>query len=295
MVNGRTRATAAFAAVLVLFAAAFAVVLMRPRPPAPVVAARITPVHHIAQIRTEKSAPRKAAKPAAAPAHAPSVFEQEQAMSPSYLMKRWDPFISEAARRFRFPAAWIRAAMRLESGGRTMLAENTPITSKAGAMGIMQLMPETWREMRAAYGLGNDPYDPHDSVMAGTAVLKILYARYGFPAMFAAYNAGPATLDAAQAGERTLPSETVAYMGGITRVLNGGSPGGGSGVKATLTRPNGSPAAIDVGAITAIRAPLPGEYADGVQAVISAGRMKQGVRETVAHATAIIRAHGGGV
>jgi soluble lytic murein transglycosylase-like protein len=294
MVNGRTRAIAALAAVLVLFAGAFAIVLTRSRPAAPVVAARSAPVHHASHVRAAKATPPPVAKPVTK-ARVPTVFEQEQAMSPSFLMKRWDPFISEAARRFHFPAAWIRAAMRLESGGRTMLAENTPITSKAGAMGIMQLMPETWREMRAAYGLGNDPYDPHDSVMAGTAVLKILYARHGFPAMFAAYNAGPATLDAAQAGERMLPAETVAYMGGITRVLNGGSPGGGSGVKATLTRPNGSPVAIDVGAITAVRAPFPGEYADGVQAVISAGRMKQGVRETVARATAIIRAHGGGV
>jgi len=294
MMNGRIRTTVAFVVVLVLFAGAFAIVLTRSRPPAPFVVARTAPSHKVVRMHAVKATPRPAAMPPAL-VHVPSVFEQEQAMSPSLLMKRWDPFISEAALRFHFPAAWIRAAMRLESGGRTMLAENQPITSRAGAMGIMQLMPETWREMRAAYGLGKDPYDPHDSVIAGTAVLKILYARYGFPAMFAAYNAGPATLDAAQAGQRALPAETVAYVGGITRVLNGGSPGGGSGVKATLTRPNGSPVAIDVGAITAIRAPLPGEYADGVQAVVSAGRMKQGVRETVARATAIIRAHGGGV
>jgi hypothetical protein len=294
MVNGWIRTIAPFAAVLILFASAFAIVIVRSRPPAPAVVAGTAPLHEPVHARVVKATPQQVVKPATS-VHAPSMFEQEQAMSPSLLMKRWDPFITEAALRFHFPAAWIRAAMRLESGGRTMLAENQPITSKAGAMGIMQLMPETWRQMRAAYGLGNNPYDPHDSVIAGTAVLKILYARYGFPAMFAAYNAGPATLDAAQAGERALPAETVAYVGGITRVLNGGSPGGGSGVKATLTRPNGSPVAIDVGAITAIRAPLPGEYADGVQAVVSAGRMKQGVRETVARATAIIRAHGGGV
>jgi len=224
------------------------------------------------------------------PPEAPSVYAQEQALGPQRLMARWDGLIAEAARRFHFPAPYIRAAMRMESGGRTMLSEGKPITSKAGAMGIMQVMPETYRAMAASYGLGPDPYNPHDSIIAGTALLKILYARYGYPEMFAAYNAGPATLQAAQSGARTLPTETIAYLGGINRILNGAV---GSGVKATLTRPDGSPVGVDVGAITAIRAPLPGEYADGVQSVISIGRMHQGVRETVARATAIIRAHGG--
>ncbi len=274
--------------ILLLASLAAGLVLARPHPATPrLVAHRPIALAHAAPV-PKRSAPRKIET-----VHKPSIFQQEQAMSRAALMSRWEPFIKEASLRFNVPQAWIRAAMRMESGGRTMLGENQPITSKAGAMGIMQVMPETWREMRALYGLGPNPYDPHDSVIAGTALLKILYGKYGYPSMFAAYNAGPGTLDAARSGTRMLPAETVAYVGGITRALNGG--GGGSGVKATLTRPNGTPVAIDIGAVTAVRAALPGEYAPGVQSVISIGRLKQGVRETLARATAIIRAHGGGV
>src|SRR5258705_1374637 len=79
---------------------------------------------------------------------AQSVFAQEQALSPTQLLDRWSPLIKEASRRFGVAEAWIRAVMRLESGGRTALDDKKPITSHAGAMGIMQVMPETYEEMR---------------------------------------------------------------------------------------------------------------------------------------------------
>src|SRR3546814_7365352 len=47
-------------------------------------------------------------------------------------LDRWQPFIAEAADRFDIPAAWIRAVMQAESGGRTTL-DGRPITSRAGA------------------------------------------------------------------------------------------------------------------------------------------------------------------
>ena len=56
--------------------------------------------------------------------------------------------------------------MRVESSGKVM------DTSQAGAMGLMQVMPVTYDELRARYNLGDDPYDPHDNVMAGTAYLR---------------------------------------------------------------------------------------------------------------------------
>src|SRR3546814_948782 len=59
-------------------------------------------------------------------------------------VQRWRPFIAEASARFGIPAAWIERVMRAESGGRTRL-HGEPITSWAGAMGLMQLMPGTWR------------------------------------------------------------------------------------------------------------------------------------------------------
>src|SRR3546814_9964195 len=80
---------------------------------------------------------------------------------------RWRLYIAEAAARFGVPAQWIERVMRAESGGRTML-NGRPITSRAGAMGLMQIMPRTWADMRARLGLGNDPHAPRDNILAGT-------------------------------------------------------------------------------------------------------------------------------
>jgi hypothetical protein len=138
---------------------------------------------------------------------------------------RWMPYIQEAARRFDIAEDWIKAVITMESGGRTDIA-GRPITSKAGAMGLMQMMPDTYNEMRAQYGLGADPYDPHDNVLAGAAYLKWLQDKFGYPKMFAAYNAGPGTLEAQMAGKTRLPAETVAYVKGITRILGDKSAAG---------------------------------------------------------------------
>ncbi|HEY2444701.1 MAG TPA: lytic transglycosylase domain-containing protein, partial [Rhizomicrobium sp.] len=112
------------------------------------------------------------------------------------LMSRWNPLVGEAAQRFHVPENWIRIVMQVESGGRTMSAEDRPITSSAGAMGLMQLMPSTYNDMRADYRLGPDPYAPRDNVMAGAAYLRWLESKYGYPAMFAAYTDGPGNLEA---------------------------------------------------------------------------------------------------
>ncbi|HYC95366.1 MAG TPA: lytic transglycosylase domain-containing protein, partial [Sphingomicrobium sp.] len=106
-------------------------------------------------------------------------------------INRWSSYIAEASARFGIPEDWIRSVMRAESGGRTLL-HCRPITSRAGAMGLMQLMPRTWREMRALHGLGSDPHEPRDNIFAGTAYLRAMYDRFGYPGLFAAYNSGPA-------------------------------------------------------------------------------------------------------
>lgn len=123
----------------------------------------------------------------------------------------WQPLIAQASQRFGIPEAWIRAVMRAQSGGQTTL-DGHPITSSAGAMGLMQVMPETWDQLRDRYDLGGDPYDPRDNILAGTAYLRELYDRYGYPGLFAAYNAGPARLDAYLFSGRPLPGETLAYL-----------------------------------------------------------------------------------
>ena len=107
--------------------------------------------------------------------------------------------------------------MQAESGGRT-LWNGRPIVSRAGAMGLMQLMPGTWREMRARLGLGHNPHHPRDNILAGTAYLRAMHDRFGYPGLFAAYNAGPARYREHLETGRRLPAETLAY---VTAVAGG--------------------------------------------------------------------------
>jgi soluble lytic murein transglycosylase-like protein len=152
---------------------------------------------------------------------ASSAFRLEAAMSPAKRISRWKTDIDYAAKRIDIPSEWIRAVLAAESGGRTLSAENTPITSPMGAMGLMQLMPQTWREMQQIYNLGNDPYDPHDNILAGAAYLRALYWEYGYPGMFAAYNDGPGMLEAHRKADEPLPAETAQYVIHIAMILRG--------------------------------------------------------------------------
>ncbi|MEK7454960.1 MAG: lytic transglycosylase domain-containing protein [Pseudomonadota bacterium] len=126
--------------------------------------------------------------------------------------------VADAARRFGIPEAWIWAVMRVESRG------NSRAVSRAGAMGLMQIMPATWGTMRARYGLGPDPFDVRDNIMAGAAYLREMHDRYGnASAMLAAYNAGPGRYDDYLSRGRPLPAETVGYLAQFTAVV--GAPG----------------------------------------------------------------------
>jgi soluble lytic murein transglycosylase-like protein len=127
---------------------------------------------------------------------------------------QWQPYIAEASARFGVPIAWIERVMRAESGGRAEY-RGRPTTSRAGAMGLMQLMPGTWADMRARLRLGADPHDPRDNVLAGTLYLRLMYDRFGYPGMFAAYNAGPARYARHLATGRPLPGETRAYLAAV--------------------------------------------------------------------------------
>jgi len=151
-------------------------------------------------------------------AEAAQLAAEEANLSPSDLINRWQPFIHEASLRFSVPENWIRAVIRIESGGRTTMF-GRPITSGAGAMGVMQLMRDTYNEMRDQHDLGSNPYNVRDNILAGTAYLRILYDRYGYPFFFAAYNAGPGRLEAHLRRGRTLPAETRAYIKGAVRVV----------------------------------------------------------------------------
>jgi soluble lytic murein transglycosylase-like protein len=125
-------------------------------------------------------------------------------------LAQWETFVGEAAQRFDLPPAWIRRVITVESGARTTL-HGHPITSTAGAMGLMQLMPGTYDDMRRTFNLGNDPFDPRDNILAGAAYLRAMFDRFGSGA-FAAYNAGPRRYRDYLNGRRLLPSETVSYL-----------------------------------------------------------------------------------
>ncbi len=128
---------------------------------------------------------------------------------------QWEPIITDAAHQFALPPAWIERVMMAESRGRTMF-NGRPITSTKGAMGLMQIMPQTWLYLSSRYHLGTDPFNPHDNIFAGAAYLRELFARYGYPNLFAAYNAGPGRVDAYLAQRRPLPSVTTAYVQQVT-------------------------------------------------------------------------------
>jgi hypothetical protein len=128
---------------------------------------------------------------------------------------RWSALIAIASARYGIPANWITRVIQEESGGHTRLL-GQPIRSRAGAMGLMQLMPQTWEEMRDRYGLGSDPDDPRDNVIAGTAYLRMMYDRFGYPGLFAAYNAGPARYAAYLRSGVALPTETISYLATLT-------------------------------------------------------------------------------
>ena len=133
--------------------------------------------------------------------------------------------VAGAARRFGIPEAWIWAVMRVESGG------NARAVSRAGAMGLMQIMPATWAGLRTRYGLGSDPFDVRDNIMAGAAYLREMHDRYGnASAMLAAYNAGPGRYDDFVSRGRPLPPETVGYLAQLAPIT-----GASSAVEAATT------------------------------------------------------------
>lgn len=115
-------------------------------------------------------------------------------------------FIAEASHRFGVPESWIRAVIRVESAGEVQAV------SRTGAIGLMQIMPGTWADLSARYGLGVDPFHARDNILAGTAYLRELYDRFGAPGFLAAYNAGPARYEDHLMTGRPLPAETRAYI-----------------------------------------------------------------------------------
>jgi hypothetical protein len=131
------------------------------------------------------------------------------------IVDRWGAYITEAAQQFGTPEAWIRAVMHAESRG---IAD---ATSPAGAIGLMQIMPQTYAGLRARYGLGANAYDPHDNIIAGTAYMSEMIEAFGIPNFLVAYNTGPARLEDHLRRGRPLPEETRRYLAQIGELPTG--------------------------------------------------------------------------
>jgi soluble lytic murein transglycosylase-like protein len=113
--------------------------------------------------------------------------------------------IKEAARRHQVPEGLIKAVIKVESDF------NPRATSHAGAMGLMQLMPGTARDLGVRCA-----YNPAENIEGGTRFLRDLLDRYGgnVPMALAAYNWGPGNLESG----RSLPRETRNYLEAVGRL-----------------------------------------------------------------------------
>jgi hypothetical protein len=133
--------------------------------------------------------------------------------------RQWRPLIEDAANRFSMSPSWLDAVMRVESAGCTH-TNGLPTVSSAGAMGLMQLMPRTWQRLRTELHLGEDPFDPHDNILAGAKYLRELYDQFGLAGAITAYHSGPARytwhLDTGDA----LPGSTLDYTSRVLTTLN---------------------------------------------------------------------------
>ena len=111
------------------------------------------------------------------------------------------PIIDREATKQKVDAGLVRAVVEAES------AYSPWAVSPVGAMGLMQLMPATAESLQVT-----DPYDPNQNITAGTQYLKQMLERYGgdIAKALAAYNAGPARVDAA-GGVPPIP-ETQEYV-----------------------------------------------------------------------------------
>ena len=100
--------------------------------------------------------------------------------------QRYDRLIDEAARLYQLPESFIRAVVRVESDF------NPSVVSRAGAMGLMQLMPKTARSMGVA-----DPFNARQNILGGARYLRILANRFKGDLVLtvAAYNAGEGAVE----------------------------------------------------------------------------------------------------
>ena len=137
--------------------------------------------YELEEVLATVPAPPAALTPAALTSAAPAPAVPAPPQTPEELAVR-------AAKKYLLPGAFVRSVMKAESGFQPNAL------SPKGAIGLMQLMPDTARE------LGVDPRDPPQNAEGGTQYLRELLARYENEPdqvllALAAYNAGPGAVD----------------------------------------------------------------------------------------------------
>jgi soluble lytic murein transglycosylase-like protein len=119
---------------------------------------------------------------------------------------RYDAYIRGAARRYQLPESFVRAVIHTES------RYNPRAVSRAGAMGLMQLMPSTAKFL----GVGQ-PFDPRQNIYGGCKLLRLLANRFNGDMVLVAagYNAGAGAVQ--KYGGVPPYVETRAYVKGVLR------------------------------------------------------------------------------
>ena len=129
--------------------------------------------------------------------------------TPIPLATPWVPYgeiIDEVSAQHGVPAGLVKAVIKVES------AYREGARSRKGAMGLMQLMPDTARQ----YAVAN-PYEPRANIEGGTRYLKSLLERFELPLALAAYNAGEGAVR--RFGGIPPYPETQAYVKSVLRAF----------------------------------------------------------------------------
>jgi hypothetical protein len=154
------------------------------------------------------------------PSAAISVRTEEGPIKGAKGTHKYEADVIKEAKRIGLPPEIAVHSLYKETGG---LKDPETARSRAGAIGVMQLMPATAKE------LGVDPHNPSENIRGGVGYLKTLYDKYQDPQLaLMAYNAGPGRVDRAlrsKKGIESLPSETLGYRmatGGIAHYEEGG-------------------------------------------------------------------------
>ena len=137
---------------------------------------------------------------------------------------RFDSIVQEHASRQALRPELVRAVIQVESG------YNPRATSPKGAMGLMQLMPGTARDLGV-----RDPYDPEENIRGGTKYLRQLLDKYrgNEDLALAAYNAGPGAVD--KHGEQVPPyRETRDYVRKVGSAAGKSAALGAAGGRRTI-------------------------------------------------------------